>query len=105
MGIQHLAKGTMNAFDTTDLYLACFLKASGHELRNVRRRGGRAVFTFANHDACWNAAIQFYSKRTTVETHAFATALRDLKVLAHEAPEEADDETDLSRRVRMLKSA
>jgi hypothetical protein len=74
---------SQNIFETTDFYLACFLRCDGFRLVGVRRDGPRSVFQFANRADCRAAMLDFFDNEGTVRPLAFAATIKDLKALIH----------------------
>ena len=74
----------MSAFDTTDLYLASYLHALGHELAGVRRIStaeSKAVFSFEDAAGCRTAVLSYYNRQGTVVPHAYVVSLKDIKAM------------------------
>ena len=73
------------AFETRDFYLACFLRCAGYELIDLRAEGRRKVFVFQDRPKRRNDVIAFYGEASSVRPLAFATAIKDMKALLHNA--------------------
>lgn len=69
---------TTSTYETSDLYLASFLKARGMRLNALRRDGRRATFVFED---CTQrtALIAGYYNDDVVRVNDFKNALQDLK--------------------------
>jgi hypothetical protein len=74
-----------NAFETRDFYLACYLRCTGYELLDLRAEGRRRIFVFQDCPRRREDVIAFYGETGTVRPLAFATAIRDMKALLHNA--------------------
>ena len=72
-------------FETRDFYLACFLKCSGYDLIDLRATGQRRVFVFRDRPDRRRDVIAFYSNARAVLPLAFASTIKDLKALLHNA--------------------
>jgi Domain of unknown function (DUF5659) len=72
-------------FETQDFYLACFLRCVGYELIDMRPEGRRKVFVFRDRSTRREDVIAFYGEVGRVRPLAFATAIRDMKALLHNA--------------------
>jgi hypothetical protein len=73
------------AFETRDFYLACFLRCSGYELLDLRAEGHRRVFVFGDQPRRREDVIAFYGEGGSVRPLAFATVIKDMKALLHNA--------------------
>src|SRR5262249_10212119 len=69
-------------YETTDLYLGCFLKASGLRLLDVRRDGRRTTFVFEDRPDRSDLIRSFYNDGT-VRVNDFKNALQDLKAIIY----------------------
>jgi Domain of unknown function (DUF5659) len=74
-----------DVFETRDFYLACFLRCAGYELLDLRVEGRRKVFVFQDRPKRRDDVIGFYGKASSVHPLAFATAIKDMKALLHNA--------------------
>lgn len=70
-------------FDTTDFYLACFLRCAGYTLADVRPEGRRRVFVFHDQPDRRDRMIAFYNNEGTVKPLAFVATIKDMKSLIH----------------------
>ncbi len=75
----------VNAFETRDFYLACFLRCTGYALINLRPEGRHKVFVFKDQPARPADVIAFYGDATTVPPLAFSSTIKDMKALLHNA--------------------
>jgi len=69
-------------YETTDLYLGCFLKARGLKLRDARRDGRRTTFVFDDRPDRAELIREFYNDGT-VRVNDFKNALQDLKAIVY----------------------
>ena len=69
-------------YETTDLYLGCFLKARGLKLQDVKRDGRRATFVFEDRPDRGQLVREFYNDGT-VKVSDFKNALQDLKAVVY----------------------
>ena len=74
-----------NAFETRDFYLACFLRCAGYELLDLRTEGSRKVFVFQDRPSRRHDVIGYYGQAGSVRALAYATAIKDMKALLHNA--------------------
>jgi hypothetical protein len=74
---------TMEFYETTDFYLACFLRCVGYELADVRGNSGRVTFAFRDRPERRETLMAFYNNEGSVRPLAFVTAIRDLKAAIH----------------------
>ena len=72
-------------FETRDFYLACFLRCAGYELVNLRDEGRRKVFVFRDRATRRADVMAFYGDTTSVAPLAFASTIKDMKGLLHNA--------------------
>ena len=68
----------MSSYETTDLYLATFLKVRGFRLLDAKRDGRRVTFVFEDRQDRNEILRSFYNEGT-VSANAFKNALQDLK--------------------------
>ena len=73
------------AFETTDFYLACFLRCTGYALLDLRPEGRRKVFVFKDRPHRQADVLSFYGDDTTVPPLAFSSTIKDMKALLHNA--------------------
>ena len=81
--VRVLARG--HSFETRDFYLACFLRCAGYELLDLCAEGRRKVFVFQDRPKRRDDVIAFYGKASSVRPLAFASAIKDMKALLHNA--------------------
>jgi hypothetical protein len=72
----------MPTYETTDLYLASFLKARGMKLADIVRDGRRATFVFEDQPQRHELIIGYYGDEL-VSVSAFKNALQDLKAATY----------------------
>ena len=77
--------GDRDAFETRDFYLACFLRCSGYELRGLRAEGSRRVFVFKDRPSRREDIMAYYGEAVSVRPLAFASTIKDMKALLHNA--------------------
>ena len=73
------------AFETSDFYLACFLRCVGYELLDLRPQGRRRVFVFKDTDARRGDVMAFYGDGASVRPLALSSTIKDMKALLHNA--------------------
>ena len=66
-------------FETTDFYLACFLRCLGYNLADLRRDGRRSIFVFHEKPERRATMMAFYDNEVTVHPLAFVGAIKDMK--------------------------
>lgn len=71
------------AFETTDFYLACFLRCVGYELVRLRDDGRRKVFVFRDRGSRRDDVMAFYADTTSVRPLAFTSTIKDMKGLLY----------------------
>lgn len=74
---------TAKIFDTTDFYLARYLRCAGFRLVGVRRDGSRSVFRFEDQAARQDVTLAFFNNEGNVRPLAYSAAIKDLKALIH----------------------
>lgn len=72
-----------NVFETTDFYLACYLRCDGFRLAGIRREGPRSVFRFEDRVDRQDAMLAFFNNEGNVRPLAYSAAIKDLKALIH----------------------
>ena len=70
-------------FETTDFYLACYLRCDGFRLAGIRRQGPRAVFQFEERTDRERTVLAFFNNEGAVAPLTFSSAIKDLKALIH----------------------
>lgn len=70
-------------FETTDFYLACYLRCIGYALDGVRRDGRRVVFSFGDKPDRRIDLMAFFGNKAEVKPLQFVSAIKDLKALIH----------------------
>jgi hypothetical protein len=83
-GLSGRVGGGRDAFETRDFYLACFLRCAGYELRGLRAEGSRRVFVFKDRSR-HEDVMAYYGEAVSVRPLAFASTIKDMKALLHNA--------------------
>ena len=73
----------MQQFETTDFYLACFLRCRGFDLTDVRRTGRRSTFVFSDSAQRRAEVLAFYRSKAVVAALDFVAAIKEMKSLIH----------------------
>lgn len=76
--------GTL-AFETRDFYLACFLRCIGYALMDLRAEGRHKIFVFRDSPSRHEDVMGFYGDAVSVRPLAFASTIKDMKGLLHNA--------------------
>lgn len=74
---------TAGAFETSDFYLACYLRCIGYALDDVRRDGRRVVFVFGDKPGRKTDLLAFFGNKAEVNPLQFVAAIKDLKTLIY----------------------
>lgn len=72
-----------HVFETTDFYLACYLRCDGFRLAGIRREGPRSVFRFHDRADRRDAMLAFFNNEGSVRPLAYSAAIKDLKALIY----------------------
>ena len=80
---EHASQQAGVAFETTDFYLACFLRCSGYALLDLRPAGRRKIFVFKDSPERPTDVLSFYGDNTTVPPLAFSSTIKDMKELLY----------------------
>jgi hypothetical protein len=83
--IMQRTEKALAAFETRDFYLACFLRCVGYDLLDLRAEGRRKVFVFKDRPTRRDDVIAFYGEGGKVRPLAFATTIKGMKALLHNA--------------------
>jgi hypothetical protein len=75
--------GDKAAFETSDFYLACFLRCTGYDLIDLRAEGRRKVFVVRDRPTRRDDVLAFYGDTSSVRPLAFASTIKDMKGLLH----------------------
>src|SRR3954471_9561235 len=70
--------GRPGLYETSDFYLACFLRCSGYELAGLRRDGRRCVFAYRDRPTRQRDILAFYGDRAAVVPLRFVGAIKDV---------------------------
>ncbi len=76
-------RAAAGAFETSDFYLACYLRCIGYTLDDVRRDGRRVVFVFGDKPGRRTDLMAFFGNKAEVDPLHFVAAIKDLKTLIH----------------------
>lgn len=71
------------AFETSDFYLACYLRCTGYKLLGLRANGQKKVFVFKDRHTRPDDVMAFYGDAATVRPQAFAATIKDMKGLLY----------------------
>jgi hypothetical protein len=80
--------GRVGLYETSDFYLACFLRCSGYELAGLRRDGRCCVFAYHDRPTRQRDLLAFYGDRAAVVPLRFVGAIKDMKAMLHNAQDE-----------------
>lgn len=81
--IERRSVETVDVFETTDFYLACYLRCDGFQLVGIRRDGRRSVFRFKDRADRVAVMLTFFNNEGSVRPLTYSTAIKDLKALIH----------------------
>jgi hypothetical protein len=73
------------AFETRDFYLSCFPRCTGYDLGDLRAEGRQKVFVFRDRPSRREDVMGFYGDAISVRPLAFASTIKDMKGLLHNA--------------------
>ena len=79
------AKTSDAAFETYDVYFACFLPCAGYDIMDLRAEGRHKVFVFHDRPSRREDVMGFYGDAISVRPLAFASTIKDMKGLLHNA--------------------
>ena len=68
-----------NIYETKDLYIAAYLIAIGHSLKNHSRYDGEIYFVFDNNENIQQEVNKFISRKALVDPVAYSQSMRSLK--------------------------
>lgn len=77
--------GDEDRFETRDFYLACYLRCVGYGLLDLRAEGRRRVFVFRDRPTRRTDVMAFYGDGGSVRPLAYASSIREMKALLHNA--------------------
>lgn len=80
---QKARAGTSDLFETTDFYLACYLRCGGFKLAGILRDGTRSVFRFKDRADREEVMLAFFNNEGSVRPLEYSAAIKDLKALIH----------------------
>jgi hypothetical protein len=70
-------------FETSDFYLACYLRCAGYALLDIHRQGQRCIFVFADKPERRADTMAFFRGDGSVRALAFVGSIRELKALMY----------------------
>ena len=76
-------KESPSLYETTDFYLASFLKAIGYTLNGLGKIGSRTVFKFTDKQERPNDLLAFYNSEGSVPPLTLISSIREMKALIH----------------------
>lgn len=82
-GSGRMPAGEASVFETSDFYLACYLRCIGYTLDDVRRDGRRMIFVFQDKPGRKADMMAFFGENAEVNPLRFVSAIKDLKTLIH----------------------
>lgn len=71
------------SFDTSDFYLACFLRCKGYRLSGVSSRGSKRTFQFDRPSDMDGEILNYVNAEAEVPAVAFVGVIREMKSLLH----------------------
>jgi hypothetical protein len=71
------------SFETSDFYLACFLRCRGYRLSRVTGRGSRRTFQFDRPSDMDREILSYVNAEAEVPAVAFVGVIREMKSLLH----------------------
>jgi uncharacterized protein DUF5659 len=77
----NLPERSIQAYETSDLNLASYLRCRGFIIQDIVRQNGRAIFKFADSPEVHRAILE-YANDGVVGVRSFCNTLRDLKGIA-----------------------
>jgi uncharacterized protein DUF5659 len=77
----NLSDRPTQAYETSDLNLASYLRCRGFTIQDIVRQNGRAIFVFADSPEVRRAILE-YANDGVVGVRSFCNTLRDLKGIA-----------------------
>lgn len=70
-------------YETTDFYLACYLKSKGYSIASLGRTGKRTVFKFGDKPEREREILAYYNGEGTVPPLSLISAIKEMKALIH----------------------
>ena len=70
-------------YETSDFYLACFLRCSGYEFAGMRCQGRRCVFAYRDRPTRQRDVLAFYGDQAAVVPLRFVGAIKGMKAMLH----------------------
>src|SRR3954464_3385887 len=80
--------GRPGLYETSDFYLACFLRCSGYELAGLRRDGRRCVFAYRDRPTRRRGLLALPGDRAGVVPLRFVGAIKDMRAMLHNVQDE-----------------
>ena len=72
----------MEIYKTSDIYLAAYLRAKGHKIKEVERPRGKVYFCFEEDELLKKNKLRFFNDGL-ISVTKYKNALSDLKTIIH----------------------
>ncbi|MCK5036615.1 MAG: hypothetical protein KAS73_12025 [Candidatus Sabulitectum sp.] len=70
-------------YETTDFYLASYLRSKGYCIASLGRSGNRTIFKFEDKPERENDILAYYNNKGCVPPLSLISAIREMKALIH----------------------
>ena len=80
---ENLDRGSPPEYETTDFYLASYLKASGYLLMGLGKTGSRTVFRFEDSTERSSDILAYYNNGGSIAPLTLVSAIKEMKALIH----------------------
>ena len=77
------AKTSDAAFETHDVYFACFLPYAGYDIMDLRAEGRHKVFVFHDRPTRRDDLLAIYGDAISVQPMAFGSTIKEMNGLLH----------------------
>jgi len=76
-------KKSPSEFETTDFYLASYLRSIGYSIARLGKSGNRTIFKFEDKVEREEDILAYYNNKGSVPPLSLISAIREMKALIH----------------------
>ena len=80
---ENFNKESPPVYETTDFYLASFLKSTGYSLVGLGKSGNRTIFKFGDKPERYKNILAYYNNEGSVPPLTLISAIKEMKALIH----------------------
>ena len=85
MSNNNSSENTTKTFNTSDLFLAAYLKGLDFEIQDIKKDKVKTIFVFKDNEKRKQLVLDFYNGKGSIEPLKFVRAWKELKGLVYNA--------------------